>query len=301
MRADFSIIVPTYNRPAELTACLDALAALDFPRDRFEVIVVDDGSEPPAAQVVGRFAHSLAVTSIRQSRSGPAGARNAGAGVASGTYLAFTDDDCRPAPGWLSAFSSVLNSQPMAMTGGGTLNALVESACSTASHLVQDLVYTHYNADPLHARFFASNNIAMSACEFRAIGGFDGCFRTSEDRDLCDRWRASGRAMIYVPQAMVFHAHRLGLAGFWKQHVGYGRGARRFHLARRLRDPNSSIVDGRFYWGLLRRAANAVARSRRPWSIGFLLAVWQVANLSGFLAEAFFPRQTPSGSRHEAV
>ena len=51
-RPFFSIIIPTYNRPERLTSCLSAIALVDYPRDRFEVIVVDDGSEKPLDDLV---------------------------------------------------------------------------------------------------------------------------------------------------------------------------------------------------------------------------------------------------------
>ncbi len=51
----FSIIVPTYNRLRQLSACVQSLTCLDYPRDRFEVIVVDDGSKTPPKAVVAPF------------------------------------------------------------------------------------------------------------------------------------------------------------------------------------------------------------------------------------------------------
>jgi glycosyltransferase involved in cell wall biosynthesis len=105
MYPDFSIIVPTFNRPAELADCLQALALLEYPQHRFEIIVVDDGGALPAAPIISRFQPDLEIISLRQDRGGPAAARNAGARIGRGRYLAFTDDDCLPAPGWLSALA----------------------------------------------------------------------------------------------------------------------------------------------------------------------------------------------------
>ena len=55
----FSIIIPTYARPKQLAVCLEAIACLNYPRDRFEVIVVDDGSEAPPEHVVKSFSERL--------------------------------------------------------------------------------------------------------------------------------------------------------------------------------------------------------------------------------------------------
>jgi len=77
----FSIIVPTYARLRQLTACMQALANLDYPRDRFEVIVVDDGSETPPEAAVLSFRNRLDVTLVQQAHAGPAVARNTGAAL----------------------------------------------------------------------------------------------------------------------------------------------------------------------------------------------------------------------------
>jgi hypothetical protein len=98
--------------------------------------------------------------------------------------------------------------------------------------LIVDFVYAYYNADPSQARFFASNNLAFPADRFRTFGSFDTTFRTSEDRDLCDRWLYHAYRMTYASEVVVSHAHQLPLRTFWRQHFNYGRGAFRFSRAR---------------------------------------------------------------------
>ncbi|MEL6605516.1 MAG: glycosyltransferase, partial [Cyanobacteria bacterium J06614_10] len=75
----FSVVVPTYNRPKQLERCLMALVQLKYPRDRCEIIVVDDGSQTPLDSVVGPFQQYVNIQLIRQENAGPAAARNAGA------------------------------------------------------------------------------------------------------------------------------------------------------------------------------------------------------------------------------
>lgn len=60
-----SVIIPTFNRPDKLSACLGALAKLDYPRNRFEVVVVDDGSPTPLDSVVAAFRPGLNVQLLR--------------------------------------------------------------------------------------------------------------------------------------------------------------------------------------------------------------------------------------------
>lgn len=80
----FSVIVPGHGRPGPLAACLRALARQDYPADRYEVIVVDDGSEPPLGP---GDADDPRVRWLRQPHAGPAAARNAGAATARGELL----------------------------------------------------------------------------------------------------------------------------------------------------------------------------------------------------------------------
>jgi hypothetical protein len=87
----------------------DQLGAQDYPRDQFEVLVVDDGSVRSMNGLMDSLRHRLNVTLLKKAHSGSAAARNYGAGHALGLYLAFTDDDCMPAPDWLGRFASLLD------------------------------------------------------------------------------------------------------------------------------------------------------------------------------------------------
>src|SRR5215469_7673983 len=86
----FSIIIPTYKRPTQLATCLEAVNGLDYPKDSFEVLVVDDGSQDPPQELVQRFAHRIQIQLIKKSHAGPAAGRNTGAQHARGELLAFT-------------------------------------------------------------------------------------------------------------------------------------------------------------------------------------------------------------------
>src|SRR5215207_5979372 len=123
----FSIIVPTYQRPAALARCLDAIRALDFPRDRFELLVVDDGSPTPPADLIAALDRSLDAQLVRARHSGPAAARNAGARLARGRYLVFTDDDCAPRADWLSSIDRAIGATvgPRGV-GGRVVNLLTD-------------------------------------------------------------------------------------------------------------------------------------------------------------------------------
>jgi cellulose synthase/poly-beta-1,6-N-acetylglucosamine synthase-like glycosyltransferase len=261
------------------------MARLDYPGDRFEVIVVDDGNATPPEAVVARFHDALDVTLLTQSHAGPGAARNTGAAQARGEFLAFTDDDCVPASNWLRALAARFVTAPEHAIGGRTLNPLLDNPYSSTSQTILELVYAYYNADPGEARFFASNNLALPTRQFRAIGGFDATFATSEDRDLCDRWLYHGYRMTYAPEALIYHAHPLTLPTFWRQHFNYGRGAFRFHQARGRRGSGPFGPEPDFYVNLLRRAL-PLGGGRRSLPLAAILVVWQIANAAGFVWEA---------------
>ncbi|HMF54808.1 MAG TPA: glycosyltransferase [Pyrinomonadaceae bacterium] len=282
----FSIIVPTYERPAQLEICLRALARLDYPLERFEVLIVDDGSANPPGDIVERFRGLLDVRLFSQKNTGPAGARNFGATHARGQFLAFTDDDCEPDAGWLRGFASHLAVTPDRIIGGRTLNALQHNPYSQTSHAIIEVVYAHFNADPTDARFFASNNFALSAERFREMKGFDETFITSEDREICARWRSRGLRLAYAPEAVLYHAHHLTLRTLWQQHFGYGRGALRFHRAHAADGGGRFKPDLSFYFKLLRSPASH-ARKIGAVQLTALLLWTQVANAAGFFYEKY--------------
>ncbi|MFL5495222.1 MAG: glycosyltransferase [Gemmatimonadales bacterium] len=295
----FSIIIPSYCRPRQLAECLRALSQLEYPRDRFEVIVVDDGGDPPLDDVVAPFRCDLSLTLLRQPNAGPAAARNLGAARASGELLAFTDDDCLPHPCWLTTLADTLGRAPDCIVGGAVVNAATGRLCSVTSQLITDLVYRHYNADPLRARFLASNNLALPLRGFREIGGFDVSFRTSEDRELCDRWLHRGYRILYVPSALVRHVHHLNVWSFARQHFGYGRGAARFHRVRAIRQSGSLLADSRFHLDIgnwLRYPLRTVPRHQVV-PVAGLLVLWQVTNLVGFLWETIRRNLSTLGKR----
>src|SRR5713101_4563476 len=283
----FSLIIPTYQRPDQLSTCLEALAQLDYPRDRFEVIVVDDGSETPLETVVAPFCDQLVVTLLRQANAGPATARNTGVARARGQFLAFTDDDCSPAPNWLPTLAARFAVTPTDAIVGQTLNALPDNPYATASQLLISFLFTYHNADPDQARFCTTSNLALPADAFRALNGFDPTFLVpgGEDYQFCTRWLSRGYRLRYAPEAVVYHTHLLNLRSFWQQHFHYGRGA--FHL-RRTSVAQKEERRRRQPFVFSRRLFHYVftqTRGRQTSLVMALLVMAQVANRAGFFWE----------------
>ena len=254
-----TVVVPTVGRPRHLERCLASLAASEMQRERFEVVVVDDSGAPD----VGRAAAAAEVAPrvVRSGRSGPSRARNAGAEAARGGYVAFTDDDCEPEPGWLPALERALEANPGAAVGGVVVNGVPSNTPAAASQAVVDSVHAQFNRDHAAPRFFASSNVAFPAGALRSLGGFDERFRYAEDRELCERW--------------------LALREFWGQHYGHGRGASAYSRERADRGNLSDRL--RIIGGI---AGSAAARP----SLAFALALSQLATASGYARESLAAR-----------
>lgn len=300
-RPEVSVIVPTRARLPQLRRCLEALAQQRYPRDRFEVLVINDGSPPLPASELEAFAARLQLRWVDQAWGGPAAARNTGIREAHGQWLAFTDDDCAPDPEWLTSLVAYLTTTPDALVGGHVRNALADDACATASQLLVDYLYAYYAQG--HARgpaFFTSNNFAGRAETVRALGGFDTGFRlpAGEDRDFSDRWRATGSPLVYCPAAVVWHYHAMSLRAFTRQHRNYGRGAWTFHRARAQRGGTPRELEPlRFYTGLVIYPLRMVRTPRALVHVA-LLGWAQVVNAFGYFEGWRAARREPSRETH---
>ena len=297
-----SIVIPTYARPERLRQCLSALAAQTMPADAFEVVVVDDGSPQPVEVSAASGASAPAIRVIRQQNAGPSAARNRGVQEARGELVALTDDDCLPRPDWLEALVAAHRQCPDALVGGLTVNGLLDDVFATTSQLIIDLVYEHFNADAASAYFLASNNVLCSRAAYAHLGGFDATFPRAgaEDRDFCDRWRASGRPLRLVPAAMLEHRHGQNLRQFLGLHFRYGRGAYLYQAKRRQRGSGTMAADMDFHTSLLHRLPRRLRQHRglgRKAQIISAILLWQVTNACGFFYEATARRFAGSQSR----
>jgi cellulose synthase/poly-beta-1,6-N-acetylglucosamine synthase-like glycosyltransferase len=285
----FSIVIPTYQRLPQLTALLQAISQLDYPKAQFEVIVVDDGSETFPDSLIDQFRAKLDVQLLKQNHAGPAAARNYGAGKARNQFVAFTDDDCTPAPDWLHKLAKHLSDDGNHAIGGQIINGLPDNIYSSSSQLLIDYLYAYYNQNQDSPHFFSSNNLTFPTELFLKVGGFNTTFpiAAGEDRELCDRWVRTGYRLVYIPEVVVYHHHRLNLRTFWLQHFGYGKGA--FYYRRVLAAKNykpKPFEPLSFYWNLL---CYPISNShiKRSLFVSACMALSQAATVSGYLRQRF--------------
>lgn len=276
-----SVVVPAHDRPDGLDALLAVLARLEAPPGGFEVVVVDDGSPCPLRPAAP---DGLELRVLRRPNGGPAAARNAGVLAARGALLAFTDDDCLPDPGWLVRLTAAAAAHPGALVAGRSVCGLPGNAWAESSQALEDAVYGRANGDPARARFGASKNLAVRRDALLAAGGFDERFRAAEDRELCARWLAQGRPLVFERAAVVRHRNPASGGVFWRQHVLYGRGAFHFHR----RGPDTRLeIDPLDYLAFAREPLRGPRRSGLPrLAVLGLVVLSQTASALGYALEA---------------
>ncbi|MER2598784.1 MAG: glycosyltransferase [Caldilineales bacterium] len=221
-----SVVIPVYNGAAVITRCLDALAAQTVPGDRFEVIVVDDGSTDDTAARVTAWArqhHAPMVQVMRQHHAGPAAARNTGAAQAQAPYLLFTDADCRPTPHWIEAMlAGFAGPEPPA----GLMGAYCSEQTSLAARFAQlefEDRYARMSHQP-ELDVVATYSAAFRRDIFQQAGGFDPGFPEANNEDVEFSYRLSeaGHVMRFVPAAQVYHPHAATWRGYARTKMGRG-------------------------------------------------------------------------------
>lgn len=283
----FTVIIPTYNRIEKLAQCLLALSEQDYPNHLLDVIVVDDGGSTDLENTIEKNRAALTVTLLKQNNSGPAAARNLGAAQAKGDILAFTDDDCLPARDWLTILATRFLDTSISVVGGRTINGLQHNIFAAVSQLIVHMVYRYYNQDVESACFFASNNLAIRKADFDKIAGFNVRFKTSEDRELCDRCLFLGMRLVYEHQAVINHTSDLNFTRFVSQHFNYGRGAYHYQRLRSQRGSGGVLSDLGFSLNLRNWLWPNYEGTQIPRvKLVSLLLLWQVVNAAGFFWQA---------------
>ena len=203
-----SVVIPTYNRRPILEKCLLALEQQQFCSliDRYEVVVVDDGSTDGTPdwlrQNATRFPH---VRLIEQSHGGPAEGRNRGVDHAQGDVIVFIDSDLVVTDSFLSCHAGSLVSSwaergdRLCFTYGAVVNTANFEQPTAERHKLRDLSWA----------YFATGNVAIDKEVLQRAGLFDTGFRLYgwEDLELGERLRRMGVKLIKCPAAVGYHWH----------------------------------------------------------------------------------------------
>jgi cellulose synthase/poly-beta-1,6-N-acetylglucosamine synthase-like glycosyltransferase len=215
-----SIVIPVYNGVGTIRLCLDAIFKSDYLRERFEVIVVDNNSTDATPQVVSLYPVHLV---YEREIQGPHAATNTGARAAQGEIIVFTDSDCIPEPGWLRALVTPF-ADPEVVAAGGRIEAY--QPASRVERFLSEEIKPFRNCVRLSDNFPASvitGNAAYRAAAFRAAGMFNQNMYTGSEVDLS--WRVqwmTGKKVVYVPEAVVYHKFSPGVRRLFRHFRIYG-------------------------------------------------------------------------------
>jgi glycosyltransferase involved in cell wall biosynthesis len=228
-----SVIVPTYNRCESLRITLDALQRQDFPRERFEVVVVSDGSTDGTEAFLRDYAAASPMTlrPIFQQNGGPARARNRGIQEARNEIVLFIDDDVEPLPGFLSAHAAHHADDDCVVVIGpmspDPARARQEPVWVAWEHAMLGKQYESFasgawpTAGPHH---FYTGNSSLRRAHLLAVGGFDESFKRQEDVEMAYRMqRQCGVRFVFDSAPDGIHRPQRAFASWLKVAYEYGR------------------------------------------------------------------------------
>lgn len=225
----FSIIIPLYNRPAEIRELLDSLTRQTYKH--FEVVVVEDGSTEKSEEIVALFRDRLEAKYFFKENSGPGLSRNYGAARASGDYLIFLDSDCIVPVTYLQEIEDELAEHPVDAFGGpDRAHESFTDLQKAINYSMTSILTTggirgkKKSMEKFHPRSF---NMGFSRRVFEVTGGFSG-MRFGEDIDMSIRIMEAGFQTRLFPAAYVYHKRRTSWKKFFKQI--YNSGIARINL-----------------------------------------------------------------------
>jgi len=222
---DISVIIPTYNRKFKLKACLDSLFSQTYPKEAFEVIVIDDCSNDGTKdmlEVLTKINSSLRY--FIQSHKGPAAARNLGIKHARAEIIGFTDSDCILNNGWVKGMVQAHSLEKDIAAIGGVTEVDRHNIKAQVSQSLSDGAIETKIGGKSETIFFPTCNVSFKR-EY-LVSGFNELFPLPAGEDLDFFWRLfkKGGRLSYKKDIGVFHDCHTDLSSFLKQAYMYGCG-----------------------------------------------------------------------------
>jgi GT2 family glycosyltransferase len=226
-----SVVIPTYQRRDSLLRALASLATQTVSRERYEVIVVVDGSDDGSREAAESLEPGYPLRVLAQSNRGRAAACNAGVATSRGDVVVLLDDDMAATPEFLAAHlraherharSAVIGAAPIRLDPGHPAHVRYVGA-----KFNRHLEHLALAGRPLALRDFYSGNLSIERAELDAVGGFDERFTMygNEDLELSLRLSAAGVRLVYEPAAVAWQSYEKSFAALARDNVAKGRTA----------------------------------------------------------------------------
>lgn len=210
-----SIIIPVYNDSKRLAKCLYALEQQTYPKDSFEIVVVDNRSEQDIEAIVSQFSQAQYAF---EPTPGSYAARNQGISIAKGDILAFTDSDCLPSKDWLeNGIKHLLSNPNCGMVAGAIELYYKQPNQPTVVELYDKFNFLRQETYVKSLNFGATANLFTFRRVFDAVGLFNEILKSSGDREWGQRVYAAGYPQIYAEDARVAHPARADLREITKK------------------------------------------------------------------------------------
>ena len=265
-----SVVIPTYNRVDLLRRVLEALATQTCT-DKFEVIVVSDGSTDGTHEFLQSGEAALPIRFLMQQNAGPAAARNRGIEAAFGRIVLFVDDDVVPAPDLLERHLAAHSAQTSDVAVMGPMLNPEGFVMSSWIQWEQYQLYKQYEAlnrgdyPPTFRQFF-TGNASMPRDRLLQVGMFNATFRRSEDVELAYRLSESGLSFVFAADAKGFHHAERSFESWLRTAREYGRNDVEFMAAGQSWIPGAISAEfadrNRFLQILTRHVASRPRSSR---------------------------------------
>jgi glycosyltransferase involved in cell wall biosynthesis len=210
-----SVIIPVFNDAERLKHCLAALDQQTYPGDRYEIIVVDNGSTENIKSVVEQFPRA---TFALETRTGSYAARNKGISLAQGPVIAFTDADCVPAQTWLATGVSHLLKTPNCGLVAGRIELFFQNPDRPTTVEMYESVTAFQQrkfVEDLH--YGATANVFTYKHVLEKAGLFNDTLKSNGDREWGQRVYAAGFKQVYADDLCVSHPARYTWGQLYKR------------------------------------------------------------------------------------
>ncbi len=214
-----SVIIPVYNAGRILRECLQSVLDQDYPKDRYEIIVVDNKSTDTSVAIAQLFKEVKVYHQVELQGCSPT--RNSGARHAKGDVLAFFDADQIMDKDYLKFLLEEINNDDY-----GAIASNCIPARSTET-LVADYMSREVDTRKgiQYVDFFGGGSFAIKKAFFDSLGGFDEALLTTEDLDLALKVLDTGKLIKYEPRSFCFHKERPSLEALIKREFYFGVGS----------------------------------------------------------------------------
>jgi len=218
-----SVIVPCFNDAQGIRDTLTSLARQDYPKDRMEVIVVDNNSTDGTPRIIDEFADRIINFRhlVERDRQSSYAARNRGIACARGAIVAFIDTDMSVGPEWLSQISMKFKDSDVIYLACGVTIYEERASVFAAFNRMKGFPIDEYVQ---HAHFAPTCCLAVRKTVFEEVGMFDARVISGGDYEFGTRVYRAGKPLHYAPEIRMNHPARTSLRQLLKKYFRVGRG-----------------------------------------------------------------------------